>query len=299
MRLFVILAILLCPAVVDAGIFGFRSSGSRGVTSYTAVNGKITNTNCQCGMCQAARAAAAAGRTTVCWGGKCYPISQLTNHARSDTRSVVPTPVVRYQSPVVQYTPPPAPVVKYAPPPPPASVVVKTPVVPAKRLEPQPADPVTQFTPTPEDAAALMVALARVTETDVVYDLGCGDGRILEQAASSGAVCVGFELNPATVRKARLRTKRFRNVEIIQGDMFDEDVRGADVVFLYHYPPMLRSLLPKLKRLRPGARVISFSHDIPGCCTQEHRIGGHVFYSWIVGDTVSSESFSIASRLSR
>ena len=142
-----------------------------------------------------------------------------------------------------------------------------------------------EWDPTPEDAAQIMVALARVTDTDVVYDLGCGDGRILEYASAAKKL-VGIEYNAQTFKLAQKRLLGRKNVQLINGDLFEHDYADADVVFLYLYPGpgMLGKLASRLKSLRPGARVVSYLHDIPGIDTERVAVGDHEFFVYQVPD---------------
>ncbi len=129
------------------------------------------------------------------------------------------------------------------------------------------------FVPTPQDVVERMLALAGVTERDVVYDLGCGDGRIVVAAAKQyGCRAVGIELDPELVQVARQNARAQgveRLVTIEQGDVLDVDLRPASVVALYLFPELNAKLVPQLARLRPGARIVSHAHAIPGVRTQE------------------------------
>jgi SAM-dependent methyltransferase len=112
-----------------------------------------------------------------------------------------------------------------------------------------------------------MLQLADVSEDDVVYDLGSGDGRIVIFAAKEfGARGVGVEIDPDLVERARRRARRAGvadRVEFRQGDLFKADLSEATVVALYLWPDMNNRLRPKLQReLDPGDRVVSHSFDI-------------------------------------
>ena len=102
---------------------------------------------------------------------------------------------------------------------------------------------------------------------DVVYDLGCGDGRILIAAAKAyGARGVGIEIDPALVKIARAKV-RAEGVEdrvtILQQDLFQTDLSPATVVTLYLGASVMQKLRPKLLReLRPGTRVVSHAFDM-------------------------------------
>jgi len=140
-----------------------------------------------------------------------------------------------------------------------------------------------------------MLELAGASERDVVYDLGCGDGRVvIEAVRRSGARGVGIDLDPKLVRRARenaVRAGVASRVEFRTEDLFASDVRGASVVMLFLWPEINRRLLPKLLReLRPGARIVSNMHDMGDFApsrTITLRSGPHPHrvYSWIVPDS--------------
>lgn len=120
------------------------------------------------------------------------------------------------------------------------------------------------FVPTPNDVVDKMLEMAAVTAKDAVYDLGCGDGRIVITAAQRyGARAVGIDIDPARIREATANAVRARvgaKVRFIQGDLFEADIGEATVVTLYLLTALNLKLRPKLlKELRPGARVVS--HD--------------------------------------
>lgn len=124
------------------------------------------------------------------------------------------------------------------------------------------------YVPTPEAVVDRMLELARVGRDDVVYDLGCGDGRIVIAAARRyGARAVGFDIDPTRVAEAR-RNVAAAGVEhlvsIEQRDVFELDLTPATVVALYLLPELNVRLLPQLERLRPGSRVVSHDFDIAG-----------------------------------
>lgn len=118
------------------------------------------------------------------------------------------------------------------------------------------------FVPTSRPAVLAMLKLAGVGKMDVVYDLGCGDGRIVIAAAKElGARAVGIELDPVLLDRARRDAKAAgveSRVRFEQKDLFQADLRGATVVMLYLLESINVKLRPKLlKELRPGARVVS------------------------------------------
>jgi SAM-dependent methyltransferase len=112
-----------------------------------------------------------------------------------------------------------------------------------------------------------MLDLAQVTTDDVVYDLGCGDGRILVAAAKRGARAYGVDIDPARVHEARANVENAGVaglVEIEQRDMFTVDLSPATVVTLFVTTSYNERLLPQLAQLEPGSRVVSYWFDIPG-----------------------------------
>jgi len=119
------------------------------------------------------------------------------------------------------------------------------------------------FVPTPDDIVAKMLEVAGVTKDDVIYDPGCGDGRILIAAAKKyGCRGVGIELSPKLVRDARasaVRNRVERLVRILEEDIYTVDMSEATVVTLYLLPGMNVKLIPQLQKLKPGARIVA--HD--------------------------------------
>ena len=114
-----------------------------------------------------------------------------------------------------------------------------------------------------------MLLLAEVKHGEAVYDLGCGDGRIVITAAQDfGAQGLGVELKEDLVRMAQRRVSELGldgRVRIVHGDLFEVDVSRADVVTLYLTTSANRKVKPKLEReLKPGARVVSHNYQIRG-----------------------------------
>ena len=137
-----------------------------------------------------------------------------------------------------------------------------------------------------------MLKLASVSPDDIVYDLGSGDGRIIIAAARDrGARGVGFEIDPALVALAADRARRLGlagRVTFRQDDLFEADLRPANVVTLYLSPEINRRLRPKLlSELRPGSRIVSHSFDMgdwaPSRTLQvSSNEGSHTLYLWVV-----------------
>jgi SAM-dependent methyltransferase len=123
------------------------------------------------------------------------------------------------------------------------------------------------FVPSAPEVVEAMLTLAKVGPSDIVYDLGCGDGDILVAAASSrGARVVGVDLDPVRIRRARhnaaLAGVTHRAV-FMEQDLFATDVSQATVVTLYLSPEVNARLAPKLMReLRPGTRIVSHDYTL-------------------------------------
>jgi SAM-dependent methyltransferase len=144
------------------------------------------------------------------------------------------------------------------------------------------------YVPTENSVVDAMLKLAGVKSTDTVYDLGCGDGRIVVRAAKNlGAHGVGVDINPERIQEARENAKR-NNVESLvrfdEGDLFDADIRNATVVTLYLLPNVNLKLRPKLLQdLKPGTRVVSHSFDMGDWKPdKEVEVDGATIYLWTI-----------------
>jgi SAM-dependent methyltransferase len=118
------------------------------------------------------------------------------------------------------------------------------------------------YVPTPQPVVDAMLDLADVSQSDVVYDLGSGDGRIVITAATRfGARGVGIEIDPALVEKARVNAAAAGvsdRVRFVRQNLFAADIRNATVVTLYLLQSINERLRPKLVReLKPGTRIVS------------------------------------------
>ena len=123
------------------------------------------------------------------------------------------------------------------------------------------------FVPTPQEVVDAMLKVARVTQNDVIYDLGSGDGRIPITAAKTyGARGVGIDIDPQRIQEANTNAKAAMvtdKVKFLNQDLFTTDISQATVVTLYLLPSLNTRLLPKLnKELKPGTRVVSHAFDM-------------------------------------
>lgn len=122
------------------------------------------------------------------------------------------------------------------------------------------------WVPTPSARARLMLKLAKLKKGMVVYDLGCGDGRLVHIAASEyGARATGLELSPFIYFLARIRNFILSSKsKILLRDLRNYSLKDADVVVFYLLPKIISSLRPKFEReLKTGARIVSYAFEIP------------------------------------
>jgi SAM-dependent methyltransferase len=119
------------------------------------------------------------------------------------------------------------------------------------------------FVPTPPEVVDKMLEMAEVKKDDLVYDLGCGDGRIVVAAAKKyGCKAIGYDIDPRRVKES-LQNVAKNNVghlvRIEQKDIFTLDLSKANVITLYLLPELNVKLIPQLEKLKPGSRIVS--HD--------------------------------------
>ena len=163
----------------------------------------------------------------------------------------------------------------------PASAVVIAQEAPARR-------PDVIYVPTPEAVVEAMLQVANVGKDDIVYDLGCGDGRIPVTAAKKyGARGIGIDIDPQRIAEANENVKKNKvedRVKIIQGDLFQQDLSEATVVTLYLLPSLNVKLMPKLmKELKPGTRIVSHAFDMGDWKPEkELDVNGRKVYYWTI-----------------
>jgi SAM-dependent methyltransferase len=158
------------------------------------------------------------------------------------------------------------------------------PQAPATKLR----DPDVIYVPTPQNVVDAMLKMANVTAKDVVYDLGSGDGRIPITAAETyGARGVGIDINPERIKEANAnlaKSKAGDKVRFLNQDLFETDLSPATVITLYLLPSLNQKLIPKLKQLKPGTRIVSHSFDMGTDWPPEKTedVQGRMIYYWTI-----------------
>jgi precorrin-6B methylase 2 len=155
------------------------------------------------------------------------------------------------------------------------------------------------YDPTPHPIVAEMLKLARIGPKDIVYDLGCGDGRIVIAAARQfGARAVCVDIDPQRIRESRANARRAgvaERIVFLTQDLFETEIGEATVVTLFLWPEVNLKLRPKLWReLKPGTRVVSYIHSMGDWRPQqtinvESARGPRKVFLWIIPQQADSE----------
>ena len=168
-----------------------------------------------------------------------------------------------------------------------AAVAVSLPA--AAQQAPKDRSPDVPFVPTRQEIVEEMLRAAGVKADDIVYDLGCGDGRIVIAAAQKfGARGVGVDIDPQRIAEANANAKRAgveKQVAFRLGDLFDADIAEATVVTLYLLPDVNLRLKPKLLRdLKPGTRIVSHDFSMGDDWKPQRtlKLGNDWIYFWTI-----------------
>lgn len=145
------------------------------------------------------------------------------------------------------------------------------------------------YVPTPQEVVEAMLEMASVTSKDVVYDLGSGDGRIpITAAQKHGARAVGIDIDPQRIKEAHENLAKAENVgdrvRFLNQDLFETDLSEATVITLYLLPSLNQKLMPQLKQLKPGTRIVSHSFDMGAEWPPEKTedVNGRMIYYWTI-----------------
>ena len=149
-------------------------------------------------------------------------------------------------------------------------------------------EPDVHFVPTPQNVVDGMLKLANVRPGDVVYDLGCGDGRLVITAAKQfGARAVGIDIDPERIKESLENARKAGvtdRVNFRNENLFEADIKEATVVTLYLLQSLNVKLRPKLwKELRPGTRIVSHHFDMGDWEPQKQiEVDGRRIYFWTI-----------------
>jgi len=154
-----------------------------------------------------------------------------------------------------------------------------------------PREPDVIFVPTPFEVVDKMLELADIHKGEVLYDLGCGDGRIPVRAAQKyGIRTFGWDINPVRVRESLENVEKHNVKQLVtirQGDIFELDLSKADVITLYLLPTLNVKLIPQLEKLKPGCRIVSHDFDMRGVkpkrevTVRSNQRDNHRVYLWV------------------
>jgi len=152
--------------------------------------------------------------------------------------------------------------------------------------------PDVRYEPTAPDVVQAMLSLANVRAGETVYDLGCGDGRIVIAAVRErGAHGVCVDIDPRRIAESRENARRAGvedRIRFLNQDLFTTEIGDADVVMLFLYPDLNLKLRPRLQReLKPGTRIVSHWHDMGDWAPQQtlrlrSEGRGRPVYLWVI-----------------
>ena len=146
--------------------------------------------------------------------------------------------------------------------------------------------PDVHWEPSPPEVVEAILKIAEVQKRDIVYDLGCGDGRIVIAAARDfGARGVGIDIDPVRIAESRenaLKAGVTDRVKFREEDLFEADFHEATVVTLFLWPSLNLKLIPILReQLKPGTRIVSYIHNMGDWPPDEEMsVNGRRIYLW-------------------
>jgi len=148
-------------------------------------------------------------------------------------------------------------------------------------------EPDVVFVPTPQEVVDQMLKVAKVGPGDVLYDLGCGDGRTVISASKLGARAIGIDINPVRIEESVANAKKAGvadKVRFLNADLFESDFKDATVVTLYLLPSLNLKLRPRLwAELKPGTRIVSHDFDMDDWKPEQTiEVDGHTIYYWTI-----------------
>ncbi|GAB3526377.1 hypothetical protein GCM10027443_01440 [Pontibacter brevis] len=143
------------------------------------------------------------------------------------------------------------------------------------------------YVPTRQVVVDAMLELANVKKDDILYDLGCGDGRIVVTAAKKyGTNGTGVDIDPERISEANANAREANvtdKVRFVKGNLFDVDLSNATVITLYLLPRINMQLRPKLLQLKPGTRIVSHAFDMGDWKPdQTIEVDGSTIHFWTV-----------------
>lgn len=143
------------------------------------------------------------------------------------------------------------------------------------------------YVPTNQAVVDAMLELGQVKGDDILYDLGCGDGRIVVTAAKKyGTTGTGVDIDPQRISEANANAAKADvtdKVKFIEGNLFDVDLSDATVVTLYLLPDVNLKLKPKLLKLKSGTRIVSHAFDMGDWKPEKTiQVNGSTIHYWVV-----------------
>ncbi len=143
------------------------------------------------------------------------------------------------------------------------------------------------YVPTRPNVVNGMLKMANLKKGDVLYDLGCGDGRIVVAAAKQyGVTAVGFDIDPERIAEANANAKAAGvadRVKFVNANLFNTDLSKATVITMYLLPTVNMQLRPKILALKPGTRIVSHAFDMGDWKPDRTEdVDGSTIYFWTV-----------------